>query len=57
MTSNVDIHPELNIERLYYNEVTVSIAQFTSNLFGEIIITDSKYICLGAGWATDAIVF
>jgi hypothetical protein len=46
------VHPEFNLERLYYNEITVDVDKFTTNLFGEFIFTDDHYVCVGAGWET-----
>jgi hypothetical protein len=55
--ADLTIHPEFNIERLYYNEITADMDNFITNLFGELIVTDDHYVCVGAGWETQKIIF
>jgi hypothetical protein len=44
-----------DIERLYYNEYSVSISKFTINAFASLIINGEWNYCPGIGWETTAI--
>ena len=54
-TASGSLHPELVIEKYYSGEITAAFDPFTYKLFGELMYTDDKYLCLNAGYKTDKI--
>lgn len=46
----VYIQSQFNIVKTFYNEFVIDLDQFMANVFGELMIFKSGYICVNAGW-------
>ena len=46
----------LNIDGVTYNEFTVDIDKFMTNVFGEMMLYESGYLCFNAGWQVQNIL-
>jgi hypothetical protein len=56
VTASGTVHPQINIAKLYNNEITILFNQATANFFGEFLWWKDNLICVGAGWTTQAIL-
>ena len=52
VTADITVHPEFLLKRFYYNEVTADIDKFQTNVFGELLYSDTRKVCVGLGWET-----
>lgn len=50
------IHPELNLEELYYYETTAELTQYKASLFGELVFWFNGKICWGLGHIVEDIL-
>ena len=44
------LHPQLHIERLYHHEVTGTVDSFKAQVFGELIFSTDRFLCLNYGF-------
>ena len=45
----------INIDRVYYNEITLDVPKFMTNVFVESFIYDDETVCINTGWQTQDI--
>ena len=43
-------HPVLNLNQLYYIEILADLAQFTTQIFVEMVYYWNYYLCFNIGW-------
>lgn len=48
-------HPELNIDYIYSNDMTLDLATFTAEIFAQIAYYWNDYLCLNVGWRTEKV--
>jgi hypothetical protein len=51
----VTIKLTINIDRVYYNEITLDIPKFMTNVFVESFIYSDETVCINTGWQTQDI--
>ncbi|CDW80030.1 UNKNOWN [Stylonychia lemnae] len=48
------LHPEFNLEKAYFGEITADLTQFRANAYAEInYFVNNKNVCVNIGWNVD----
>ena len=55
--SSVYLENTINLEKAYYNKLTINLEEFMANIFVELRIYYDTHICFGVGWESEAILF
>ena len=52
----VELHPELNLENIFYHEITIKAETFKASVFAELMMWYNGHICWGVGTVIEDIL-